>query len=236
MRTDVLVIGGGLAGTATAYYLAREGVDVLLVERFDLNTQASGSNAGSIHAQIPMEPFLTKGEAWVRGFAPTIPLMLASIRLWSGLEAELGADLEVSLRGGLCVAETDAQMRAVERKAAVERAQGLPVELLGRDELRRLAPYLAPSMIGGAFCAHRGQGQPAGGGAGLRQSRPRGTAPGSDAARRCRRSSADSPSRTSDGPITARRDRQLRRRRGRPDRRHGRRRRCRSRRTRSRST
>ena len=63
--TDVLVIGGGLAGAATAYYLAREGVAVLLVERFDLNTQASGSNAGSIHAQIPMEPFLTKGEAWV---------------------------------------------------------------------------------------------------------------------------------------------------------------------------
>ena len=160
MRTDVLVIGGGLAGTATAYYLAREGVDVLLVERFDLNMQASGSNAGSIHAQIPMEPFLTKGEAWVRGFAPTIPLMLASIRLWSGLETELGADLEVSLRGGLCVAETDAQMRAIERKAVVERAQGLPVELLGRDELRRLAPYLAPGMIGGAFCGIEGKANP----------------------------------------------------------------------------
>lgn len=160
MRTDVLVIGGGLAGTATAYYLAREGVDVLLVERFDLNTQASGSNAGSIHAQIPMEPFLTKGDAWVRGFAPTIPLMLASIRLWSGLEAELGADLEVSLRGGLCVAETDEQMRAVERKAAVERAQGLPVELLDRDELRQLAPYLAPSMIGASFCEIEGKANP----------------------------------------------------------------------------
>ena len=37
------------------------------------------------------------GDAWTRGFAPTIPLMIASIRLWSGLEAELGADLELSL-------------------------------------------------------------------------------------------------------------------------------------------
>jgi glycine/D-amino acid oxidase-like deaminating enzyme len=87
-RADVLVVGGGLAGAATAYYLAKEGVDVLLLEQHaDLNTQASGSNAGSIHAQIAHEPFLAKGEAWGRAYAATIPLMLASIRVWSGLEA-----------------------------------------------------------------------------------------------------------------------------------------------------
>ena len=50
MRTDVLVIGGGLAGCATAYYLAREGVEVTLLERHDLNTQASGSNAAMASA------------------------------------------------------------------------------------------------------------------------------------------------------------------------------------------
>lgn len=158
--TDVLIVGGGLAGAATAYYLAREGVEVLLVERFDLNTQASGSNAGSIHAQIPMEPFLTRGEAWVDRFASTIPLMRASIRLWQGLEAELDAELELSLGGGLLVAETAAQMAAVARKAAIERAQGLPVELLGQDDLRRLAPYLSPRMIGAAFCPIEGKANP----------------------------------------------------------------------------
>ena len=88
MQTDVLIIGGGLAGCATAYYLASAGVEVLVVERYDLNTQASGCNAGSIHAQIPHEPFMTEGEEWARNFAPTIPIMLESIRLWAGLEAE----------------------------------------------------------------------------------------------------------------------------------------------------
>jgi glycine/D-amino acid oxidase-like deaminating enzyme len=159
-ETDILIIGGGLAGTATAYFLARAGAEVTLVERSDLNTQASGSNAGSIHAQIPHEPFMIEGEDWARIFAPTIPLMLASIRLWQGLEAELGADLEFHLGGGLLVGESEAQLRDIERKARLERAQGLEVELLDAGELRRRAPYLSERMIGGAYCPTEGKANP----------------------------------------------------------------------------
>ncbi len=159
-KTDVLIIGGGLAGAATAYFLARDGVEVTLLERADLNTQASGSNAGSIHAQIPHEPFMLEGEDWARIFAPTIPLMLASIRLWQGLEAELGTDLEFSLGGGLLVGESEAQLRDIERKARIERAQGLEVELLDKTELHRRAPYLSERMIGGAYCPTEGKANP----------------------------------------------------------------------------
>jgi len=159
-HTDVLIVGGGLAGCATAYYLARAGVEVALIERYDLNTQASGSNAGSIHAQIPHEPFMTLGEAWARNFAPTIPLMLESIRIWAGLEAELGCDLEVSLGGGLLVAETEAQLRDIKRKADLERAHGLTVEMLSSHDLRRTAPYLSEKMVGGAFCPTEGKANP----------------------------------------------------------------------------
>src|SRR6478672_6570144 len=52
VSTDVLVIGGGILGCATAYYLARRSVDVLVVERGGLNREASGANAGSLHIQI----------------------------------------------------------------------------------------------------------------------------------------------------------------------------------------
>src|SRR5881409_2624732 len=51
-ETDVVVVGGGLAGASTAYYLAGEDIEVVLLERSELNREASGTNAGSFHFQI----------------------------------------------------------------------------------------------------------------------------------------------------------------------------------------
>jgi sarcosine oxidase, subunit beta len=158
--SDVIVIGGGLAGCATAWYLAADGVSVTLLERSDLNTLASGSNAGSLHAQIPHDPFMTYGEGWARVFAPTIGLLSRSIDLWRGLPDLLGVDLEIALKGGLLVAPDAAQMRDIERKVVFEREQGLDIEILDRAALRRLAPYLADTIVGGAFCAEEGKANP----------------------------------------------------------------------------
>jgi sarcosine oxidase subunit beta len=160
MHSDVLIVGGGLAGAAAAYYLAREGAEVLVVERFELNTQASGSNAGSLHAQIAHEPFVTEGEGWARAYAPTIALLLESIEMWKGLEAELGTDLEVSVAGGLLLAQTEAQAADIRRKMAIERAHGLDVEWIDRAGLAKLAPYASRKMIGGAFCPTEGKANP----------------------------------------------------------------------------
>jgi sarcosine oxidase subunit beta len=160
MHSDILIVGGGLAGSAAAYYLAREGAEVTVVERFDLNTQASGSNAGSLHAQIPHEPFVLEGEGWARNFAPVTRLLAESIRIWQGLEVELGADLEVSVKGGLLLAANETEAAAVRRKMAIEREHGLAVEWIDRAGLGNLAPYAAPAMVGGAFCPTEGKANP----------------------------------------------------------------------------
>ena len=158
--TDVIVVGGGLAGCSTAYYLAADGVDVLLLEQGDLNAGASGNNAGSLHAQLQHEPYLELGEAWAQSFIPALRFFAASIALWQRAGTTLGADLEVSLDGGLLVAADAAQMRFIEAKAAVERAAGLPIDLLDEAALRRIAPYINERMVGAAYCPIEGKANP----------------------------------------------------------------------------
>lgn len=158
--TDVIVVGGGLAGCSTAYYLAADGVDVLLLEQGDLNAGASGNNAGSLHAQLQHEPYLELGEPWAQSFIPALRFFAASIALWQRAGAALGTDLEVSLDGGLLVAADAAQMRFIEAKAAVERTAGLPIELLDAAALRRIAPYINERMVGAAYCPIEGKANP----------------------------------------------------------------------------
>src|SRR6266536_6707187 len=81
-ETDVLIIGAGLVGCATAYYLSREGVECLVVDRGEINREGSGANAGSLHIQI------RKAE---RGYSDEtlrqfIPMKVAASRMWGRIE------------------------------------------------------------------------------------------------------------------------------------------------------
>jgi sarcosine oxidase, subunit beta len=157
---DVIVIGGGIAGLSCARELARGGMAVTVVEAGVPGAAATSANAGSLHAQIPHDPFRTLGADWARRFQPAVRLFIASLGLWAGLEAELGADLEIAFGGGLLVATNDQEMAEIAEKAAIERAAGLQVDLLGRAEIRALAPYLADSAMGGAFAPAEGKANP----------------------------------------------------------------------------
>lgn len=156
----MLVVGGGLSGAAVALHLAKAGAAPLVIERHDLNTQASGANSGSIHAQIPNEPFTELGEEWTLRFAPTVRLMLASIALWKGMSAEVGVDLEVDTPGGLVTAFDEVRMKGLRRKAEIERMQGLESEELSRADLDRVAPYVSGRAIGGLLYPAEGKANP----------------------------------------------------------------------------
>jgi sarcosine oxidase, subunit beta len=156
----VLVVGGGIAGAATARELALAGADVILAEQGELGGAGSAANAGSLHAQIQHAPFLERGDRWARAYAPATRFLLQSIEIWRTLSDELGEDLEVSLGGGLLVAADPTELPAIERKVEIEREQGLTSELLSGDDLRTLAPYLADDLVGGELCPDEGKANP----------------------------------------------------------------------------
>lgn len=159
-RVDVAIIGGGITGCAAAWYLTKDGVSVALLEAGELNAQASGSNAGSLHAQIPHDTFLELGDSWAASFAPTLKLLRTSIALWRDADAAFDGILDVRINGGLMLASSAQELRDIERKAALERSAGTGIDMLDSASLRAMAPYLSSSLAGAGFCADEGKANP----------------------------------------------------------------------------
>jgi glycine/D-amino acid oxidase-like deaminating enzyme len=159
--TDVAIIGGGLLGTALAYYLSKFGIEVTLLERSDLNREASGTNAGSFHFQIALHQ-LTKNltESEEKRLSDEVKLQLDAAILWDTLEKELDADLGVHFTGGFMVAETEEELKVLRDKQSIEKKAGLETHVLTGDEMRSFAPYLAPDLSGIAYCPREGHANP----------------------------------------------------------------------------
>jgi glycine/D-amino acid oxidase-like deaminating enzyme len=160
LDTDVLVVGGGISGCATSYYLARAGHSVVLAEVHDLNTAGSGRNAGSLHGQLQFEPYRTNGLQWSVDYLPALRFLNDSLAIWRTLSEELGTDLEVSTKGGLLVADTDEDASRVAEKVSLEAAHGFPAELVTGRALRSLVPYLSSAMVAAEYCASEGKANP----------------------------------------------------------------------------
>jgi glycine/D-amino acid oxidase-like deaminating enzyme len=131
----------------------------VLVEQGDLNREASGRNAGSLHFQLEYR-LIRYGDELASQFAQIIPLSLVALDDWRGLEAELRADLEVGMHGGLIVAESDADVAMLETRQVLQEKWGLASQLLSASEVRRIAPYLAESVVAAGYFPQEGHANP----------------------------------------------------------------------------
>ena len=104
-------------------YLAKGGVDVAVIERGNINREASGANAGSLHLQIYIHPHFP--DDWIDRIRPTIELIREAQKSWATMEERLGTDCGIRLGGGLWVAETPDEMKLIEKKVAAENALGV---------------------------------------------------------------------------------------------------------------
>jgi len=108
---DVVVVGGGLVGSAAAYHLAQRGLRTLLIEQGDLASGASGANFGNVQVQDAE-------------FGLSLELTLRSYETFSSLEDELACGLGYQRTGSLLLIENEQQWAAMERRAAGLRAVG----------------------------------------------------------------------------------------------------------------
>jgi glycine/D-amino acid oxidase-like deaminating enzyme len=157
---DTLVIGGGIAGSCVAYWLAHEGIDTLVVERDDLNLQASGANAGSLHVQLLAFDFVDGAPPAGNRAADTLPLGPASVKLWQEIERETGGKLEIRITGGLMLGESERDIAFLKGKIALEKSRGIEAELIDGSELRRLEPAIGEAAIAAEWCPGEGKINP----------------------------------------------------------------------------
>ena len=125
---DLVVVGGGGHGLATAYYLAKvHGLrNIAVVEKGWIG----GGNVGR-NTTIVRSNYLLPGN---------IPFYEWSMQLWEGLEQELNYNAMVSQRGVLNLFHSDAQRDAAVRRGNAMRLHGVDAELLGAADVRRLYP------------------------------------------------------------------------------------------------
>ncbi|MFD5801041.1 NAD(P)/FAD-dependent oxidoreductase [Streptomyces sp. NPDC127020] len=148
LTCDVVVVGAGMVGAACALYAAREGLDVIVVDRGHVAGGTTGAGEGNLLVS-DKEP------------GPELDLALLSARLWTALAGELGREVEYEPKGGVVVAPTPEALAGLETFAAGQRAAGVEAVSVSADRLPDLEPHLAPGLAGAVHYPQDAQVMPA---------------------------------------------------------------------------
>jgi sarcosine oxidase subunit beta len=144
---DVAIVGGGVIGCAVAHYLSKSGARVAVIERGSVGRGASAANSGVIS-------LATKKP----GIA--LDLALVSQRMFPTLSAELDADVEYTIDGGLIVAESETEAAYLEELVAAQRAAGAPIEIVAAERARAINPLLEGRVLNASYCPTDAQANP----------------------------------------------------------------------------
>lgn len=145
---DVIVIGGGIIGCATAYYLAQKGKSVIVLEGSeDMGHGGSSRNGGGVR-QSGRDP-------------RELPMVMWGIQnLWPGLSDELGVDVEYIQQGNLRLGKTEKHLEILRGLTDRAVACGLDVKMIDGDVVRGINPYLSDEVAGASWCPTDGHANP----------------------------------------------------------------------------
>ncbi len=144
---DVIVVGAGIVGSATAYFAAKAGLSVTVIER---DLPASGTTSRC------------EGNVLVsdKELGPELELTRYSLDLWKGELAEFGHLWEFDAKGGIIVASRESSLASLERLTAAQRGHGIEAQRIDVDELRRYEPHITDRAMGAAYYPEDSQLQP----------------------------------------------------------------------------
>jgi len=143
---DVVIIGGGIIGSATAYYLAKRGLSVAVVEKGRVAGEQSSRNWGWCRQQ-------DRDQA-------EIPLIKESLRIWGDLGSEIGADTGFRRTGVLYATQDPQELAKWERFAENARRYQLHSRLLSAAEAQAMTPGCDTKWIGGLHTPSDGRAEP----------------------------------------------------------------------------
>lgn len=144
---DIVIVGGGINGCATAYHLAREGHRVAVVERYAPAAMGSGWTLAGVR-QSGRDP-------------AELQLARAAVGLWPDLADELGAETGYRQEGNLRLARTEDEVAVIRRLVDGQRDAGLDLRFLdNNDDIRAVAAAIAPSVRAASFCPTDGHADP----------------------------------------------------------------------------
>ena len=143
---DVVIIGGGIIGVSTAWFLARQGIDVVLCEKGHIAGEQSGRNWG-----------------WVRQQGRDtreMPMIVEALRIWRGLAEELGEDVGFSEQGVLFSIANDKQAQQYADWIESAQAHGIESRLIDASELRELVRGATVDWQGAMYTPSDGRAEP----------------------------------------------------------------------------
>ena len=147
-RSEVIIIGGGVMGASTAYYLARAGVtDVVLLEAGEVASGSSGKPLGGVRAQFS---------------DPTnVALGLRSLEVFRRFETELGVDIGLQEVGYLFAIRNESDLAAFSSSLELQNEMGAPGELVDPQRALELCPYLGgDDLLAAAWSPEAGFARP----------------------------------------------------------------------------